>query len=144
MGARRRRRRKAPPVDFRRGGGLRRLPELESGAYWPFLGHAPERTFVGASPERPVTLHAGVATMNPISGTYRYPPAGPTLPDVLGFLAVIGGLVAYVLVADWLGFIPTALALLFGWLVLFRGGQPWSSLAIALVTNLVNRRLALP
>ena len=30
MGARRRRRRKAPPIDFRRGGGLRRLPELLS------------------------------------------------------------------------------------------------------------------
>lgn len=28
MGARRHRQRKAPPVDFRRGGGLRRLPEL--------------------------------------------------------------------------------------------------------------------
>ncbi|HZB50031.1 MAG TPA: anthranilate synthase family protein [Mycobacteriales bacterium] len=66
---------------------FRRLLELESGAYWTFLVHTPERTFVGASPERHVTLHAGVATMNPISGTYRYPPAGPTLPDVLGFLA---------------------------------------------------------
>lgn len=66
---------------------FRRLLELESGAYWTFLVHTPGRTFVGASPERHVTLQAGVATMNPISGTYRYPPAGPSLPDVMDFLA---------------------------------------------------------
>ena len=34
-------------------------------------------TFVGATPERHVSLHDGVAVMNPISGTYRYPPTGP-------------------------------------------------------------------
>ena len=53
------------------------------------------------------------------------------------FLAVIGGLVAYILVAGWLGFIPTALLLLFGWLVLFRNGKPVSSLVIALAVTLV-------
>jgi putative tricarboxylic transport membrane protein len=56
---------------------------------------------------------------------------------LLGFLAVIGGLVAYILVSDWLGFIPTALLLLFGWLVLFRDGKPVSSLVIALAVTLV-------
>ena len=56
---------------------------------------------------------------------------------VLGFVAVIGGLVAYILISDWLGFIPTALLLLFGWLVLFRNGKPVSSLAIALAVTLV-------
>jgi len=56
---------------------------------------------------------------------------------VASFLAVIGGLVVYILVADWLGFVPTALALMFGWLVLFRGGKPVSSLVIALVATLV-------
>jgi putative tricarboxylic transport membrane protein len=56
---------------------------------------------------------------------------------VLGFLAVIGGLVAYILASDWLGFIPTALLLLFGWLVLFRNGKPVSSLVIALAVTLV-------
>jgi 2-amino-4-deoxychorismate synthase len=66
---------------------FRRLLEAESGSYWTFLVHTPERTLVGASPERHLTLRGGVATMNPISGTYRYPPAGPTLPDVLTFLA---------------------------------------------------------
>jgi putative tricarboxylic transport membrane protein len=55
---------------------------------------------------------------------------------LLGFLAVIGGLVAYILVSDWLGFIPTALLLLFGWLVLFRNGKPVSSLVIALAVTL--------
>jgi putative tricarboxylic transport membrane protein len=56
---------------------------------------------------------------------------------LLSFLAVIGGLVAYILVSDWLGFIPTALLLLFGWLVLFRDGKPVSSLMIALAVTLV-------
>ena len=58
-------------------------------------------------------------------------------PALLRFGAVIGGLVVYVLVSDILGFIPTALGLLFGWLVLFRGGKPVSSLVIALLTVLV-------
>jgi putative tricarboxylic transport membrane protein len=53
------------------------------------------------------------------------------------FLAVIGGLVAYILVSGWLGFIPTALLLLFGWLMLFRDGKPVSSLVIALAVTLV-------
>lgn len=53
------------------------------------------------------------------------------------FLAVPGGLLLYILLSDRLGFIPTALALLFGWLVLFRGGKPVSSLLIALAVTLV-------
>ncbi|MEV0618259.1 anthranilate synthase family protein [Nonomuraea sp. NPDC050404] len=66
---------------------FRRLLAMESGAYWTFLVRAGERTFVGATPERHLTLNDGVATMNPISGTYRYPPTGPALGDLMGFLA---------------------------------------------------------
>ena len=55
---------------------------------------------------------------------------------VAGFLAVVGGLLLYILISDWLGFILTALPLLFGWLVLFRGGRPLSSLAIAVAVTL--------
>ncbi|PNG16828.1 anthranilate synthase family protein [Streptomyces cahuitamycinicus] len=66
---------------------FRRLLEQESGAYWTFLIHTGTRTFVGASPERHITLDAGAAVMNPISGTYRYPPTGPSLPEVMDFLA---------------------------------------------------------
>ncbi|MFD7107117.1 anthranilate synthase family protein [Streptomyces celluloflavus] len=66
---------------------FRRLLERESSAYWVFLIHTGDRTFVGASPERHVSLHGGTAVMNPISGTYRYPDGGPTLPGVLDFLA---------------------------------------------------------
>lgn len=66
---------------------FRRLLEVESGAYWTFIVHTAARTFVGATPERHITLRGGVATMNPISGTYRYPPSGPTLPEVMRFLA---------------------------------------------------------
>ncbi|WP_030421338.1 chorismate-binding protein [Streptomyces sp. SCSIO 75703] len=66
---------------------FRRLLEREQGAYWTFLVHTGERTLVGATPERHVSLRGGRAVMNPISGTYRYPPTGPTLPGVLDFLA---------------------------------------------------------
>ncbi|MFI6942079.1 anthranilate synthase family protein [Streptomyces sp. NPDC050418] len=65
---------------------FRRLLLSESGAYWTFLIHTGERTFVGASPERHISVDRGHAVMNPISGTYRYPPGGPTLPGVLDFL----------------------------------------------------------
>ncbi|MFJ7155286.1 anthranilate synthase family protein [Streptomyces sp. NPDC101118] len=65
----------------------RRLLRMESGAYWTFIVHTGERTLVGASPERHVSLHDGTAVMNPISGTYRYPPQGPELSGLLDFLA---------------------------------------------------------
>lgn len=65
---------------------FRRLLERESGAYWTFLVHTGGRTFVGASPERHISVHDGVAVMNPISGTYRYPADGPSLDGVLQFL----------------------------------------------------------
>ncbi|MGI5375539.1 anthranilate synthase family protein [Streptomyces sp. CA-251387] len=64
-----------------------RLLRGEPGAYWTFLIHTGERTFIGASPERHVSLDDGVAVMNPISGTYRYPAGGPTVESVLDFLA---------------------------------------------------------
>ncbi|MFI1711986.1 anthranilate synthase family protein [Streptomyces litmocidini] len=66
---------------------FRRLLERESGAYWTFLVHTGARTFVGASPERHVSLRDGTAVMNPISGTYRHPPEGPSLSGVMAFLA---------------------------------------------------------
>ncbi|PRX46979.1 phenazine biosynthesis protein phzE [Prauserella shujinwangii] len=65
----------------------RRLLSGETGAYWTFLVRTRERTFLGASPERHVTLQFGTATMNPISGTYRYGPEGPTMDDLMAFLA---------------------------------------------------------
>ncbi|GAA0660873.1 phenazine biosynthesis protein PhzE [Kitasatospora atroaurantiaca] len=66
---------------------FRRLLERERGAYWTFVIHTGTRTFVGATPERHVSLAGGLAVMNPISGTYRYPESGPTLAGVLSFLA---------------------------------------------------------
>lgn len=66
---------------------FRRLLEHEKGAYWTFVVHIGERTLVGATPERHISVHDGTAVMNPISGTYRYPAAGPTLPEVMDFLA---------------------------------------------------------
>lgn len=65
----------------------RRLLERERGAYWTFLVHTPDQTLVGATPERHVSLRGGKAVMNPISGTYRYPAAGPTLAGIKSFLA---------------------------------------------------------
>ncbi|MFC0548158.1 anthranilate synthase family protein [Kutzneria chonburiensis] len=64
-----------------------RLLHQENGAYWTFIVHTGERTFVGATPERHISVHDGTAVMNPISGTYRYPRTGPVLPEVLDFLA---------------------------------------------------------
>jgi putative tricarboxylic transport membrane protein len=57
-------------------------------------------------------------------------------PHLANFLAVVGGLLIYILVSDRLGFILTSLLLMFGWLLLFRGGKPISSLAIALAVTL--------
>jgi phenazine biosynthesis protein phzE len=65
---------------------FRRLLETETGAYWTFLVHVGGRTLVGATPERHVALRDGTAVMSPISGTYRYPPAGPDVADLLRFL----------------------------------------------------------
>ncbi|WP_217246000.1 anthranilate synthase family protein [Streptomyces sp. AC602_WCS936] len=65
---------------------FRRLLARESGVYWTFLVHTGERTLVGATPERHVSLRDGAAVMNPISGTYRYPASGPTLSGVMDFL----------------------------------------------------------
>ncbi|MFF3456220.1 anthranilate synthase family protein [Streptomyces sp. NPDC002730] len=91
--------------DFGRADALalfRRLLAGERGAYWTFLVHTgnrgPEgpslegrretggRTLVGASPEVHVRMSGGTVVMNPISGTYRYPPEGPTPEALLGFL----------------------------------------------------------
>jgi 2-amino-4-deoxychorismate synthase len=66
---------------------FRRLLALERGAYWTFVVHWSGRTLVGASPERHVSLVDGIATMNPVSGTYRYPPGGPSVSGLLRFLA---------------------------------------------------------
>ncbi|MEU1228298.1 anthranilate synthase family protein [Streptomyces sp. NPDC005828] len=66
---------------------FRRLIEQESGGYWTFVVHTGERTFVGVTPERHISVRGGTAVMNPISGTYRYPASGPTLPEVMDFLA---------------------------------------------------------
>ncbi|WP_033442367.1 anthranilate synthase family protein [Saccharothrix sp. NRRL B-16314] len=66
---------------------FRRLLGREQSAYWTFVVHTGDRTLVGATPERHVSLRDGVAVMNPISGTYRYPPGGPTREEVLAFLA---------------------------------------------------------
>ncbi|MFJ5265719.1 anthranilate synthase family protein [Streptomyces sp. NPDC088387] len=65
---------------------FRRLLERESGAYWTFIVHTGERTLVGATPERHISVHESTAVMNPISGTYRYPAEGPSLAEVMDFL----------------------------------------------------------
>ncbi|GAB3483444.1 anthranilate synthase family protein [Nocardiopsis coralliicola] len=64
-----------------------RLLRTESGAYWTHIVHTGDRTLVGASPERHISRTGGAAVMNPISGTYRYPPTGASLDGALGFLS---------------------------------------------------------
>lgn len=63
---------------------FRRLLAGERGAYWTFVVHTGGgrgrepggRTLVGASPEVHVRMTGGTVVMNPISGTFRYPPEG--------------------------------------------------------------------
>jgi phenazine biosynthesis protein phzE len=66
---------------------FRRLVFHETRAYWTFIIHTGDRIFIGATPERHISLQHGVAMMNPISGTYRYPERGPVLSDILDFLS---------------------------------------------------------
>ncbi|GAB3547216.1 phenazine biosynthesis protein phzE [Actinopolyspora lacussalsi] len=65
---------------------FRRLLEGETGAYWTFMLHTGDRTFVGATPERHISVQDGTAVLNPISGTYRYPESGPELGEIMEFL----------------------------------------------------------
>ncbi|MBF8191535.1 chorismate-binding protein [Nonomuraea sp. K274] len=66
---------------------FRRLLGRDPGCHWTFLIHTGTRTFVGASPERHISLDRGTVVMNPISGTYRYGAAGPELCGLLSFLS---------------------------------------------------------
>ncbi|QKW06024.1 phenazine-specific anthranilate synthase [Streptomyces sp. NA04227] len=66
---------------------FRRLLAGERGAYWTYVVHTGDRTLVGASPEVHVRMSGGTVTMNPISGTYRYPATGPDAEGLLRFLA---------------------------------------------------------
>ena len=68
-------------------GAFRNLLRTERNAYWTFLIHTGDRIMVGATPESHVSLRGGVATMNPISGTLRKPPAAATRAEMLAFLA---------------------------------------------------------
>ena len=54
---------------------FRRLLERERGAYWTYVFFTGDRYLIGASPERHVSVHGGDVRMNPISGTFRIPPA---------------------------------------------------------------------
>ena len=65
---------------------FRALLEHERGAYWTFLVSTPGHIAVGASPEAHVSAVDGVVTMNPISGTFRHPPGGATVPALTEFL----------------------------------------------------------
>ncbi|BDZ48901.1 phenazine-specific anthranilate synthase component I [Frondihabitans sucicola] len=69
------------------------LVRQETGAYWTFAIVTPGINVVGASPEKHVGVvrdpatGSRVASMNPISGTYRHPATGP---DAGAFTAFLG------------------------------------------------------
>ncbi len=65
---------------------FRALLEHERGAYWTFLVSTPGHIAVGASPEAHVSAVDGFVTMNPISGTFRHPAGGATVPALTEFL----------------------------------------------------------
>lgn len=64
---------------------FRQLILNEPSAYWSFYVYTGDNTFIGATPERHVSLRNGVVTMNPISGTYRHS-QGPKLAEAMKFL----------------------------------------------------------
>ncbi|MEV7963485.1 anthranilate synthase family protein [Oerskovia paurometabola] len=65
----------------------RSLLQAESGAYWTFLVHFPDHSLIGASPEMHLRRDPDrLTTMNPISGTYRYPRGGPDERSLRAFL----------------------------------------------------------
>lgn len=66
---------------------FRRLLQQEVGTYWTFIVYTGDRIFVGATPERHITMENNTVTMNPISGTHRYPASGPNVEGILDFLA---------------------------------------------------------
>lgn len=65
---------------------FRNVLEREVGAYWIFIVYTGDMTLIGATPERHVSLSERKITMNPISGTYRYPKTGPTVRGLMDFL----------------------------------------------------------
>ncbi|UGY90907.1 anthranilate synthase family protein [Streptomyces gobiensis] len=65
---------------------FRRLLAGERGAYWTYVVYTGQRTLIGASPEVHIRMSGGTVVMNPISGTYRYPAAGPSVAGLLEFL----------------------------------------------------------
>ncbi|WNV75188.1 anthranilate synthase family protein [Geodermatophilus sp. DSM 44513] len=65
----------------------RSLLRVEAGSYWTFLIHFPDHSLIGASPEMHLRRSTdGLTTMNPISGTYRYPNGGPDERSLRDFL----------------------------------------------------------
>ncbi len=50
------------------------LLQNEMGSYWKFVFFDGEKYFIGATPERHITVQAGQVKMNPISGTFRKKP----------------------------------------------------------------------
>lgn len=65
---------------------FRRLLVRERGAYWTFLVHTGDRTLIGATPERHVSVDHGLIMMNPISGTFRHAGRAPDKAEMLAFL----------------------------------------------------------
>ncbi|SMY00343.1 phenazine biosynthesis protein phzE [Brevibacterium iodinum ATCC 49514] len=68
-------------------GLYKRLLQREAGAYWTFLVSTNDRIFLGASPERHVSLDNSIVAMTPISGTLRAVGHRPTSREVQAFLA---------------------------------------------------------
>jgi putative tricarboxylic transport membrane protein len=111
----------------------RTFPEMPGQHYGPAL--FPVLIGIGLLLTGAILIASGVARLRtePLFSGGAWLRSGPHL---INFAAVIGGLLLYILISDRLGFIPTALLLLFGWLLLFRRGKPISSLVIALAVTL--------
>jgi phenazine biosynthesis protein phzE len=50
---------------------LKRLIQADYGTYWKYVFYDGQRTFVGSTPEKHLSVDKGRVVMNPISGTFR-------------------------------------------------------------------------
>ncbi|WP_338859751.1 chorismate-binding protein [Xenorhabdus griffiniae] len=52
---------------------FKRLVQSEYGAYWTWIFYTGNRYFIGSTPEQHIKVNQPSVSMNPISGTFRYP-----------------------------------------------------------------------
>lgn len=108
------------------------FPEMPGQRYGPAL--APNIIAIGMACAGVVLLIGGVGRLRAGERLVDGGDLVSSLHHLTNGLAVLAGLIVYILVADWLGFIPTAFLLMLLLMVKFRRGHVVSSAAISAAT----------